>query len=139
VAIQLDPDEAHVPGLRLAQQVAGSAQVEVARADREARADAVERLQRAQPAFGGRRQARPGLGQQVDHAARAAPPDAAAQLVQLRQAEAVGAPDEHRVGTRHVEPGLHDVGGEQDIALAAGEADHRVVHLGRRQVAMRGR
>ena len=58
----------------------------------------------------------------MDMAAARPAADPAAQLVQLRQAEAIGAPDDHRVRTRHVEPGLDDVGRQQDVAVADGEA-----------------
>jgi hypothetical protein len=38
--------------------------------------------------------------------------------VELRKTEAVGAPDNHRIGAGHIEPGFDDVGGEQDVALS---------------------
>ena len=36
------------------------------------------------------------------------PPHASAQLMQLRKAEPIRSPDDHRVGPRHVQPGLED-------------------------------
>jgi hypothetical protein len=126
-----------VPGLLLAQQVAGAAQVEVAGADGEAGADAVQRLQGAEPPVRGGRGRGGRVGQQVDHAAHPPAPHPPAELVELRQAEAVGAPDQHGVGARHVEPGFHDVGGEQRVRAAGREAHQRLVHLGGRHAAVR--
>ena len=45
--------------------------------------------------------------------------------------------DRHRIGARHIQPRLDDVGGEQDVAVAAPEAHHRLVDLGSRHLAMR--
>ena len=42
------------------------------------------------------------------------PADAAAELIEIRQAEAVGAVDEDRVGVRDVDAGLDDGGGQQN-------------------------
>ena len=51
--------------------------------------------------------------------------DAAAQLVQLRQAEAVGAVDDDGVGGRHVDAGLDDRGADQHVEALAVEIQHR--------------
>jgi hypothetical protein len=45
------------------------------------------------------------------------PPDASAQLIQLRQAEHVRAVDDQRVRSRNIEPGFHDRGRQQHIRL----------------------
>ena len=57
--------------------------------------------------------------QQIAVAELAAPPDAAAELVELRQAEAVGAVDDHGVDVRDVDAVLDDRRGEQQVVLAA--------------------
>ena len=62
--------------------------------------------------------------------------DPPAQLVQLRQTETVRTPDDHRIGARHVEPGLDDIGRQQNVALSRGELHHRFVQFGPRQLAM---
>ena len=64
-------------------------------------------------------------------------PDPPTQLVQLGEAEAIGMDDRHGVGARHVQSCLDDVGREQHVAVAATEAHHRLVDLGRRHLAMR--
>ena len=137
VVIEVDADQLDVPGLGIAEQVARAAHVEVARADVEACAEPVERLERLQPFQGARGDLVRRIGQQQDLPAPAAAPDPAAQLMQLRQPETIGAPDEHRVRPRHVEPGLDDVGRQQHIAVATGELDHRLVDLGGGQLAVR--
>ncbi len=63
--------------------------------------------------------------------------DAAAQLIELRQAEHVGAMDDQRVGGRDIEAGFDDGGRQQHVELAVVEAAHDVFELGRRHAAMR--
>ena len=55
--------------------------------------------------------------------------DAAAQLVELREAEVVGAIDEHRVRVRHVEPRLDDHRRDEHVDLAAHELAHDLLEL----------
>ena len=64
-------------------------------------------------------------------------PDAAAQLVELRQAEGVGAVDQHRVGARDVETALDDRGAEQHVRLAVQEAHHAVLEVALLHLAVR--
>ena len=60
----------------------------------------------------------------------AAAPDPAAQLVELGQAEPVGALDDHHRRGRHVDPDLDDRRADQDVQLAVAEAAHLGVALG---------
>ena len=60
----------------------------------------------------------------------AAAADAAAQLVQLREAEALGMLDHHHGRLRHVDADLDHRGGDQEPRLAGGEARHGAVLLG---------
>ena len=53
----------------------------------------------------------------------------AAQLVQLRQAEALGVLDEHHAGVRDVDPDLDHRGGHQHVQLPGGERLHGRVAL----------
>ena len=66
-------------------------------------------------------------------------PDAAAQLIELRQAEAVGAMHDQGVGGRDVEPGFDDRGREQHVVLAVVERRHDVFEHGRRHLPVRDR
>ena len=135
--VQLDADFADVAGLFVAQQVAGAADVQVVAGQGEAGAQRVQRLHHRQPLLRRGRQPlrlRPG---QIGVAALLAAPDAAAQLVELAQAEHVGAVDDQRVHRRHVEPAFDDVGREQDVVFAVAELGHHAFELGGRQPAMR--
>jgi hypothetical protein len=87
-----------VAGLLVAEQVPGAAQLEVAHRDLEARAELGEVRERREPLRRPRRSARRGVVEQVGVGALAAATDAAADLVELRQAEVVGALDDQRVG-----------------------------------------
>ena len=71
---------------------------------------------------------RPLVEQQAGRAPRAAP-DAAAQLMQLREAETLGVLDHHDRRLRHVDADLDDGGRDQHLGLAALEALHRRVLL----------
>ena len=56
-------------------------------------------------------------------------PDAAAQLVQLREAEAVGAVDQDRVGGRHVDAGLDDRGADEHLEAPVVEVEHELLEV----------
>ena len=137
--VELEADLLDVAGLLVAEQVAGAADVEIVAGELEAGAERVERLQHLQPPLGlrgdlaVRRQREQRIGAQL----RA--PDPAAQLVELRQAEHVGAVDDQRVGGRDVEAGLDDGGRQQHVVLAVVERRHDVLELGRRHLAVRDR
>ena len=115
VVVQLEADLPDVAGLLVAEQIAGAADVQVVRGELEAGAELVQALDDVQPALGGLAQLLLGRQGEVGVAAHLAAADAAAQLVQLRQAEAVGAVHDQGVGGRHVEPGFDDVGGHQQV------------------------
>ena len=55
--------------------------------------------------------------------------DAAAQLVQLREAEAVGAVDDDRVGGRHVDAALDDRRAEQQVGALVVEVEHHLLEV----------
>ncbi len=58
-----------------------------------------------------------------------AAPDAAAQLVQLRQSHALGILDDHQTGIGHVDADLDHRGGHQQLDLAGDEALHDLFFL----------
>ena len=64
------------------------------------------------------------------------PADAAADLVELRQAEMVGAMHDQRIGVGNVEAGFDDGGRHQHVELAVVEVVHDVVELARRHLAV---
>ena len=115
------------PRLLGAEQVAGAAHLHVLERDPIARAELGVVLEHLQPALG---VLVDGVGHEqvaVGAAMRAA--DAAAQLIELREAEVVGAIHEHRVRVRHVEAGLDDHRRDEHVDLAAHEAVHDVLEL----------
>ena len=75
-------------------------------------------------------------GQQVGVGLVVRAADAAAQLVQLRQAELVGAVDDDGVGGRHVDAGLDDGGAQQQVETLMGEVAHHVFQLAFRHLAV---
>ena len=130
--VKLEPDFLDVARLLVAEQIAGAADVEVVAGELEAGAEAVEVGEHLQPllrrlgdrAVGGHRQIGVGAGFR--------PADAAAQLVELGEAEAVGAMDDQRVGARDVEPAFDDRGRQQHVIFAVVESAHPLLDLGRR-------
>ena len=57
------------------------------------------------------------------------PADAAAELVQVRQAEILGLVDEHGVGVGNVDAGLDDRGGHENVGLVLDELVHHLFQL----------
>ena len=129
-AVQLVADRRDVPALLRAQDVAGAAQLQVAHGDREAGAHLAELLDRPQPPRRLRRQVPVLIDQQVAVRPVLVPPHAAAQLVQVGQAVAVGVVDEDRVGVGNVEPALDDRRRQQNVELVSHEAEHHLFQLG---------
>ena len=68
--------------------------------------------------------------------ARLRAPDPAAQLIELREAEHVGAMHDQRVGAGNVEAGFDDRGRQQDVVFAVVEGADLVLELGRRELAV---
>ena len=64
--------------------------------------------------------------------------DAAAQLIELGQAEHIGAVNDQGVGGGNVEARFHDSGGEQHIEFPVIETGHDVFQFGGRHAAMGG-
>ena len=90
--------------------------------------------QDGEPRLGGLAERR--LVEQQAGRVAAAAPDAAAQLMQLRQAETFGVLDHHDGGFRHVDADLDHGGGDQKLGLAGGKARHGGVLLGALHAAM---
>ncbi len=123
--------EAGRAGLPGAQYIAAAAQPKILVGDQEA---VVGVAQQGQPAAGGF--VDPVLVQQQAETGVGAASDPAAQLVQLRQAEAFGVLDDHDAGLGHVDADLHHGGGHQQADRAGGEGGQGgVAHL-RRLLAM---
>ena len=125
--VEVEADRGHVPRLLAAEDVAGAADLEVGQRDLEAGAqlrgveDRLEPLARlvAQPLA-------PPI-EQVGVGAPARAPDAPAQLVELGEAERVGAVDDDRVGVGDVEPRFDDRRADEHVGLAVGEREHHAL------------
>ena len=122
VLIEFVADFLDMARLLLAEQIAGAADVEIVACQRKAGAQRIERLQHLEPllrrwrqrAVGGRREQR--IGALLGSA------DAAAQLIELRQTEHVGAMDDQRIGGRDIETRFDDGRRQQHVEFAG----HRI-------------
>ena len=70
-----------------------------------------------------------GAGDEQAEPGHTAAADAAAQLVQLRDAEPVGVEDDHGRGVRHVDADLDDRRRDEHVDVAGGEGAHHLVLL----------
>src|SRR6266542_3551071 len=111
--------EARHARLLRAEKLAGAAELEIALGHLEAAARPGEELQALL------------LLVRHENAVRLsrAAPDAAAELVELREAVAVGVDDEHDRGVRHVDADLDHRRGDEHVELAALEELHRLFFL----------
>ena len=136
--VELEADFLDVAGLLLAEKIAGAADVEIVGGELEAGAERVKRLQDLEPLLrlrgdlSRRRQGEQCVG------ARLGAPHPAAQLIELGEAEHVGAVDDQGVGGRNVEARLHDGGRQQHVVFAVVEGRHDVLEHGRRHLAVGG-
>ena len=121
-------------GLRRAEHVALAALLDVEAGQLEAVGGGRDGVQ---PLAG--RRAGLGVGDEQAEPRQAAAADPAAQLVQLRDAEAVGVQDRHDGGVGDVDADLDDGGRDQDVEPPGGEVGHRaVLVLGREPAVQRG-
>ncbi len=128
-----------MPGLLVAEQVAGAADLEVAHRDLEARAELGVVRQRRQPLRGLDRQRRRRVIQQVGVGALAAASHASADLVELGEPERVGVLDDQRVGLRDVDARLDDRGAHEHLGAAAQVVHHHRLELALAHLAVRDR
>ena len=134
--IELVADFADVTGLLLAQQISGAANVEIVRGEFKAGAEAVERLQHFQSPLGLRRHGLVGRHRQDRVGARLRTADAPAQLIKLRQPEAVGTVHDQRVGGRNIEARLDNGRRHEHVEFSLVEGAHDVFELARRHLAV---
>ena len=129
LAVELEADRRDMAALLRAEQVAGAADFQVAHGDFEAAAERGVLLDRAEalahvgeePAVARQQQVGVGLVLVAAHAA--------AQLVEVAQAEAVGAVNDDGVGIRNIQAALDDGGGQQHVGLAVDELGHDLLQL----------
>ena len=124
----VEAGHAALPG---AEHVAFAAQPQILLGDAEA---VVGLAQDREPRFGGRPER--ALVEQQAGRMRVAAADAAAQLMQLREAEAFGVLDHHDARLRYVDADLDHRRRYQKPGLARGEARHGAVVVGAAHVAV---
>jgi len=128
---QVGEAQERVARLARAEEFARPADLQVAPGDLEAVAGF---LHGAQALLGGVADAPAVVGGVEQHAGRrrCTAPDAPAQLVQLREAEALGVLDHHERGVRHVHPHLDDGGADQHAQMPGREQRHHRLLFRRR-------
>ena len=137
LTVQIVADGLHVAMLLCAQDIARTADLEVTHRDPDARAELGELADRLQALL---RLLRQHLTAAV-HEERVRRPvrasDTSANLIQLTQAHPVRVLDDHRICIRDVEASLDDRRRHQHIDLAVDEAQHDILELRLRHLAMR--
>src|SRR5688572_31779794 len=98
-----------------AEDVARASQFEVERGDAKSRTEVGELTNGRETSSGDRRKLKLARDQQIGVSAAVRPADAAAELVQLREAVVVRAVDDDRVRTRNVDAVLDDGRGDENI------------------------
>ena len=136
LVVEREADGLDLAALTLAEQLAGAANLEVVRRQREARAELLERLDGLQALQGVGRQRVARRREQVRVRLMVRAADAAAQLVQLRQAQAIGAIDDDGVGRRDIDAALDDRRADQHVELAMVEIEHHLLELALRHLPM---
>ena len=129
LGVERKTDLLHVAALRFAQHLAGAADFQIVHGKVETGAqvfhhlDGLQTFLRAgfQALFAGREQVRIGLVVRSS--------DAPAQLVQLREAEPVGAVDDDGIGGRHVNAGLDNGRAEQYVESLVIEVAHHLLQF----------
>ena len=137
--VEVEADVGDVAGLLAAEQVAGAADLEVLHRDRHAAAEVGVLGQRREPLVGGLGQRLLRRVEEVGVGPLPGPADPAAELVQLGEAEGVGALDDHRVGVGDVEAGLDDRRADQHVEALLPEVEHHLLELVLAHLAVRDR
>ena len=139
VGIQVETDLLHLAGLRFAQHFAGAADFQVMHGEIKARAQFFHHLDGFQAFLGRRGERILAHGQQIGIGLMVRAADATTQLVQLRQAEAIGAIDQDGVGIGNVDAGFDDGRAQQQVEALLHEVAHDTLQIAFMQLAMRHR
>src|SRR4249919_571915 len=135
--VELEPERGDVTRLLGAEEVAGAADLEVAHGDLETGAQLRVVCDRREASACLRRQLRGVRVEQVRVRENVRAAHAAADLVELREPEGVGALDDEGVRLRDVDPGLDDGGRDEDVRIAGEEAVHPLLELLLRHLPVR--
>ena len=99
-----------MPGLLLAEQIAGAADIEIVGSKLEPGPQRLQRLQHGEPAFGLRRDLLLRRQREQRIGAQLRAPHPAAQLIELSEPEHVGAVHDQRIRRGNIEAGFDDGG-----------------------------
>ena len=119
--VQVESDALDVAGLCPSQEVAGASDLQVALGDRQARAQLGVRGDRLEALVSGLGQGLVARVEEVRVGSFATSPDAPAQLVELGQAEGVGAVHDEGVRVGDVQAGFDDGRAHEDVELVVPE------------------
>ena len=134
--VELEADGFDVSALLAAEEISGAAKFEIEGGDFESGAEVGEFFQRREATAGDGREFDFLRDQQVCVGAAVRAADASAELVELGEAEAVGAVDQDRVAERDVEAVLDDGGGDEDVGFVMHEAEHHFFEFGLAHLAV---
>src|SRR5947207_3237945 len=107
-----------------AEEVAGAADFQIAHGDFETAAQGGVLLDGTEAFANVGEQCRMAREQEVGISLVLVPADATAKLIEVAQAEAVGAIDDDSIGIRNIETAFNDSGGEQNIGLTVDKLGH---------------
>ncbi len=122
--VEFETDCLDVAALLAAEHVAGAAKFEIECGDFEAGAEVAELLERGEASARDVGQFPLGRDKQIGIGAAIGAADASAKLIELAEAVAIGAVDEHGVGERNVEAVLDDGGRDEHVEFVAHEGEH---------------
>ena len=124
--VHVEADRADVAVLFAAQDIARAAQFEIQRGDFESGAQVAKFLERGQAFARDFAELRVGRDQQIRVRPAIGPSHAPAQLIQLRQAVALGVLDNHGVGERNIQAVFGDGGAHKHVEIVLHEPEQRL-------------
>ena len=134
--VEIEPDGGNMARLLFAEQIPSTANFKIRCGDAEARSQFGKLLDGGQPLLGIFREVAFIRHQEVGVGLFAAPPDSAAELIELGESERVGAIHDDGVGGRHVDARLDNGGGNEDIRFPVEEFQHHSFQRFRVHLAM---
>ena len=129
LTVQFEPDRSDVPALFGPKQITGPADLQIAHGDFESAAETGVLLDGTNAFACVGQQRRMARQQHIGVCLMFVTTHAPAQLIQITEAEPVGAVDDNGVGVRDIDAALDDGGGEQHIGFAVDEGGHHILQF----------
>src|SRR2546422_3169383 len=136
LGVELKSDGFDVAALLSAQEIAGTAQLEIERGDLEARSQIGKLFQRSQPAAGDGRQLNFGRNQEIGISPAVRAAHTPTQLIEFGQTESISPVDQNRVAQWDVEAVLDDRGRHQYVSFVMPEFQHHFFQFAFRHLAV---